>query len=754
MTRTLARLALPGALLAAAAPALNAATYQVGPGRTYTQLTQVATLVNPGDIVEVDGNATYNGVLWNNRHGTAAQPIIIRGMASGAQRPVINANGAADAFRMDVNHYVVEDLVISNATSRCVYLRGTNLTLRRVVVHTCLTHGILGSDTLTGDMLLTEVEVYNQGNSATFVDGHHPIYISTDQVAYPNAVLRIEKSWIHDNFSGNSIKSRAKTVKIFHNWIEATDDQASVLELLGPDPDGVEFLYPPGQGLCPVPNGSNDAQLCNGEVVGNVLIARGTRAFMMRLGSDGTGHSRGRYHVANNAFIAGGAFASGGAMIRAFGPIQSIELHNNIFWMHNGDSTSYRIVRDRDAGGVFEAEWVNGKRVTGSRNLVTGVASAYNSEPAATAISGLASTIFATTSSVFTNLAAGMVTPPNYTNLATLDLRLPSTSTARRMGNAGSTSSAGYQIPNPTNLPLLYPTMLRPGSPANASTIPAALRRPRPTDDSGFAVPNEISIGPFEYVFVPPGLDPNADQDSDGVPNGVEQPEGLNVLTRDNEVFVDTRLFTMQQYRDFLGREGDAAGIDFFVNLLDTGAAVRANVVESFFFSPEFSGSVSPIARLYFATFLRIPDYPGLIFQVNAFRAGTPLDVIANNFTLSPEFQATYGSLDNAQYVALLYQNILNRTASQGEIDFHVARLVSGVTRGAVLVGFSESPEYRQNSNIDVYVTMMYVGMLRRSPEQAGFDFWKSYMQAGNPGLALILGFLQAPEYRSRFLPP
>ncbi len=248
-------------------------------------------------------------------------------------------------------------------------------------------------------------------------------------------------------------------------------------------------------------------------------------------------------------------------------------------------------------------------------------------------------------------------------------------------------------------------------------------------------------------------VDPLADPDGDGIPNGVEVTEGRNPNLKDNDVFAIARLFAMQQYRDFLGREGEVAGIDFFVNLLNTGAAVRGNVVESFFNSPEFQDSVAPIVRLYFATFLRIPDYPGLVFQTSAFRAGTPLDVIANNFTLSPEFQATYGALDNAQYVVLLYQNILSRTPSQGEIDFHVARLVSGVTRGAVLVGFSESPEYQQQSAIDVYVTMMYVGMLRRAPEMAGFDFWKAYMQSGNPGLALILGFLQAPEYRNRFLP-
>ena len=244
-----------------------------------------------------------------------------------------------------------------------------------------------------------------------------------------------------------------------------------------------------------------------------------------------------------------------------------------------------------------------------------------------------------------------------------------------------------------------------------------------------------------------------ADTDGDGIPDDVEVTEGRNPGLKDNDVFTSNRLFAMQQYRDFLGREGDAGGITFYTDLLTAGTLVRANVVENFFNSPEFSGTVSPIVRLYFATFLRIPDYGGLQFQVNAYRAGTPLTVIANNFSASPEFQARYGALSDAQYVVLLYQNVLGRTPVQGEIDFHVARLTSGATRGEVMTGFSESPEYQANTFNEVYVTMMYVGMLRREPEQGGFDFWLNYMDTGNPGINLILGFLNAPEYRNRFLP-
>jgi hypothetical protein len=43
-------------------------TYQVGPTRTLKKLQDVAPLLNPGDIAEVDGNATYPGDLIFTRH--------------------------------------------------------------------------------------------------------------------------------------------------------------------------------------------------------------------------------------------------------------------------------------------------------------------------------------------------------------------------------------------------------------------------------------------------------------------------------------------------------------------------------------------------------------------------------------------------------------------------------------------------------------------------------------------------------------
>jgi Domain of unknown function (DUF4214) len=244
------------------------------------------------------------------------------------------------------------------------------------------------------------------------------------------------------------------------------------------------------------------------------------------------------------------------------------------------------------------------------------------------------------------------------------------------------------------------------------------------------------------------------DTDSDGIPDVVEVEEGTNPNVKDNDVFVNTRLFVMQQYRDFLGREGDPGGISFWTNLINSGSLTRAQVIDSFFNSPEFQGTVSPVTRLYFAYFLRIPDYEGLNFWVNQYRQGATLDSISQAFSESPEFQATYGSLDNTQFVTLLYLNVLGRAPDPGGLAFWVGQLNSGaMTRGQVMLGFSESPEYKQTSFNKVYVTMIYVGMLRRAPEQGGFDFWVNQLNGGASGLNLIQGFLNAPEYHNRFLP-
>ncbi|HUR59666.1 MAG TPA: M12 family metallo-peptidase, partial [Opitutaceae bacterium] len=104
----------------------------------------------------------------------------------------------------------------------------------------------------------------------------------------------------------------------------------------------------------------------------------------------------------------------------------------------------------------------------------------------------------------------------------------------------------------------------------------------------------------------------SADADNDGIPDCVEAGSGRVNGVKDNDIFTNGLLFSAQQYRDFLAREPEADGLNFWAGALASGTQTRGAMVESFFNSAEFQGVIAPVARLYFAYFRRIPDYAGL----------------------------------------------------------------------------------------------------------------------------------------------
>ena len=108
---------------------------------------------------------------------------------------------------------------------------------------------------------------------------------------------------------------------------------------------------------------------------------------------------------------------------------------------------------------------------------------------------------------------------------------------------------------------------------------------------------------------------------------------------------------------------------------------------------------MAPVVRLYFATFLRVPDYAGLTFNAGLVRSGTvTLAQLADFFTASPEFAATYGALDNTQFVTLLYSNVLGRAPDPAGLAGWVALLDAGLharAGAAGLLGLASSTRRR-----------------------------------------------------------
>ncbi len=168
---------------------------------------------------------------------------------------------------------------------------------------------------------------------------------------------------------------------------------------------------------------------------------------------------------------------------------------------------------------------------------------------------------------------------------------------------------------------------------------------------------------------------------------------------------LDDPAFVDLVYNNVLGRDPDAAGRQFWIDQLQAGAS-RGAVMTGFSEGLEFrnqTGTVAaanqPVAhqieRLYRAYFNRSADQGGLDFWLEQFVGGAGLGTLSQEFAGSAEFLGTYGALDNAGFVDLVYLNVLGRLPDAAGRAFWLDRLDSGTnTRGEVMIGFSESPEF------------------------------------------------------------
>ena len=335
----------------------------------------------------------------------------------------------------------------------------------------------------------------------------------------------------------------------------------------------------------------------------------------------------------------------------------------------------------------------------------------------------------------------------------------PATAGFNSVGTGGFGTIMSYWRPTLARFSNPNDTCSGNGSPVAAcsSTISSASPPFSATPDETRTINcTRAAISAFKTAYVADCANPALDSDGDGMPDCVEAALGKANGAKDNDIFATSRdgsmRFAMQQYRDFLGREADADGLNYWTTQLFSGTQSRGTMAEAYFNSAEFQGAIAPVARLYFAYFLRIPDYAGLNYWIGQFRSGTSLAAISQAFAASAEFVGRYGALNNAQFVSLVYTNVLARAPDAAGLAYWTGQLAVGMSRGDMMIAFSESPEYRKVINSEVYVTMMYAGMLRRSPDASGFTYWTGYMDAGNAGLALVNAFLTAPEYRARFL--
>ena len=290
------------------------------------------------------------------------------------------------------------------------------------------------------------------------------------------------------------------------------------------------------------------------------------------------------------------------------------------------------------------------------------------------------------------------------------------------------------------------------GTAANINTAMAAATFTA-TAAGAAGVGISVSDGMASVVTASYSLSANLkDSDRDQFPDALEAANGLTVGIKDNDVFTSGKFFAMQLYRDILFREGDSAGVQFWQDRIDSGVT-RPQVAIAFLDSPEFQAGTGAIARLYFGALNRLPDANGMGFWMEQQQTGTPIGQIAAAFAASTEFTTLFGSLSNTAFIQTQYQSVLGRIATLEEQTQLNLQLTAGTSRGSVLLGLTESPEYKAASDTKLSVALDYLGLLGRPAEQAGFDHWVNMQSTTVPEVTVVGGFIASQEYYDRFLP-
>lgn len=169
------------------------------------------------------------------------------------------------------------------------------------------------------------------------------------------------------------------------------------------------------------------------------------------------------------------------------------------------------------------------------------------------------------------------------------------------------------------------------------------------------------------------------------IDTGFDVPESTYGLTIVNDVLHSFYSRDVKQIDLITGAENTIFNLDVSGSIWGT-SAVPAQAAET-------------IARLYLATFDRVPDAAGLQFWINVYRNDMELNEVARLFAQSEEFQQRFGTdIGNEQFVDVIYQNVLGRPGESDGVVFWRDALETGSQRADLLLFFADSAENRDRS--------------------------------------------------------
>ncbi|HZE69823.1 MAG TPA: PQQ-dependent sugar dehydrogenase [Pyrinomonadaceae bacterium] len=229
--------------------------------------------------------------------------------------------------------------------------------------------------------------------------------------------------------------------------------------------------------------------------------------------------------------------------------------------------------------------------------------------------------------------------------------------------------------------------------------------------------------------------------------------------------------FVRQHYLDFLNREADPGGLDYWSQQISAcGSDARCihnrrlDVSAAFFIETEFQDTGFFVIRMFRAGLGRRPSFVEFSRDRTRLIAGSNLDtekqLYALDFVQRAEFVGRFSLTQTAaEFVDTLIATV--RTVSGLDLAVRRSELLSEYnlgtnqrdSRARALRKLIEYAEYRQAEFNGAFVLAQYFGYLRRDPDQGGYQFWLDILnnRVANNYRGMVCAFVTSPEYQRRF---
>lgn len=233
----------------------------------------------------------------------------------------------------------------------------------------------------------------------------------------------------------------------------------------------------------------------------------------------------------------------------------------------------------------------------------------------------------------------------------------------------------------------------------------------------------------------------------------------------------NAKYFVHQHYMDFLDREPDVGGFDYWTGEIGKCGADaqclrdrRVAVSDAFFFEPEFQQAGAYLYRVFKAAFGQRLTYAQYIADRSRISAGEALNQSKLDFNQvfagRAEFLTLYPrSLSAAQFVDALLNSI--RQNSGVDLSAQRSALINlydetDLGRAAILKQLADNQTFIDAEYNSSFVLMEYFSYLRRDPEPDGFSFWldkvnKFPLRDVGVQHAMACSFITSAEYQLRF---